>query len=302
MANLVYCEANLRQIGQMTLLYANEHGGSAPYGVGVVTNPTGGLQAPQYWTWVDSLTLEISPTYTGRPAPGPESPFYEDFAGTFTNGIYSPQQSNMAYDCSQVFHDTDTTGNWMLHASNYTANIFVFACPTLYNPWIGYAQGMNFRVLSSIKRSTNVAIVWCGALDQSNSQGMGMSPPTSHSLDQYQDQYGHCYGYPSPGQSWFPIADYGNPVGLGQGGTWDNWYASLSPPNLTFLKIENRDITISGLNGNTAQGPGSYDYCSMRFRHMGNNNINLLFVDGHVESRALGQVVASDISFNNPGK
>jgi prepilin-type processing-associated H-X9-DG protein len=34
----------------------------------------------------------------------------------------------------------------------------------------------------------------------------------------------------------------------------------------------------------------------MRFRHMNNSTANFLFVDGHVDSRKLGDVRARDIS------
>jgi prepilin-type processing-associated H-X9-DG protein len=45
--------------------------------------------------------------------------------------------------------------------------------------------------------------------------------------------------------------------------------------------------------------PGYYNYfCQMRFRHLGNSTCNFLFMDFHVESRALRQVRAMDISLN----
>jgi prepilin-type processing-associated H-X9-DG protein len=37
---------------------------------------------------------------------------------------------------------------------------------------------------------------------------------------------------------------------------------------------------------------------AMRFRHSNNTTANFLFVDGHVESRVLGQVKAKDIALN----
>jgi len=36
----------------------------------------------------------------------------------------------------------------------------------------------------------------------------------------------------------------------------------------------------------------------MRFRHMNNTTCNILFLDGHCESRVLGTVVAQDICMN----
>ena len=62
--------------------------------------------------------------------------------------------------------------------------------------------------------------------------------------------------------------------------------------NIVDMSAENRDLL--GINVNAAYNP----QCEMRFRHMNNTVVAAAFVDGHVESRLIGSVIAKDICLN----
>ena len=80
-----------------------------------------------------------------------------------------------------------------------------------------------------------------------------------------------------------------------------------APPRLTskafpeggFLLLRAEDVVMTvdvgelGLNG-----IGGFDCNYMRFRHMKNTTANFLYVDGHVGSKKLGEVLARDICLN----
>ncbi len=101
------------------------------------------------------------------------------------------------------------------------------------------------------------------------------------------------YGYIYPNN----VGSFGNPIGLGGGNATDNFAWSEPPPvTIRGLTYDNSDYTDSSKSGS---GDRNGQYASqMRFRHMSNTAANLLFLDGHVESRTLRQVIARDISLN----
>ena len=53
-------------------------------------------------------------------------------------------------------------------------------------------------------------------------------------------------------------------------------------------KAENQDYV----------NPAYQLFCDMRFRHMNNSMMNALYVDGHVEQKAVGTVIAMDVCIN----
>jgi prepilin-type processing-associated H-X9-DG protein len=103
--------------------------------------------------------------------------------------------------------------------------------------------------------------------------------------------YGLYYPVPAdPDPTHYNTAAYVNRIAPGAIGN----YCSMNN-NVTkkVLAAENVD------NLNPAAAFNYSPLCAMRFRHMANTTGNMLFVDGHVESRVLGTVVAKDISVNS---
>jgi len=71
-ANLVACESNLRQIGQMLDTYAAEHNGWFTYGIGQIKGGFydygDGIWSTPYWTWPDTLSLMTNNATADSPA------------------------------------------------------------------------------------------------------------------------------------------------------------------------------------------------------------------------------------------
>jgi prepilin-type processing-associated H-X9-DG protein len=83
----------------------------------------------------------------------------------------------------------------------------------------------------------------------------------------------------------------GCPIGIG--GTPSSKISGSVTPS--YLKAANVDYTAGP---GVYNGPFGFDTNNMRFRHLNNTTVNALFVDGHVESRRLGDVRAKDICLN----
>lgn len=304
-ANLVACQSNLRQIGQLCDLYASEHNGYLPYGLGQMGpyNTAGGAT---YWYWVDSLSLSISKLS----------------AAQNQTGQSAINLQNQALLWPDVFHDTDTPPfsrpvqtNDTNGSCDYEANVRIFPRTGDLDPIKGNAPGYAggttlpyyypIRQLGSIKRPSEVMEIWCGGVDCSDGLDNYGTDLTSYQLDNsaYSEtayQYSHGFLYPTPACTGLSPSIYnniislGNPPGVSGGGQdWsscDPW--PIPKQRLAILQQENKDLF--GLNTNSSYNP----QCEMRFRHMNNTVVNALFVDGHVESRVIGTVVAKDVCLN----
>lgn len=147
-------------------------------------------------------------------------------------------------------------------------------------------------------------IAWCSAVQlhiptgSTSSVIEGVYHPFAPALDNYGFYNFHSYLNPPPpaNVSRFPPTDYSNPISLGTTltgfGVADSALAGSVTPS--YLKAANQEYyaDMSKPSGSTYNGPGGFDICNMRFRHMNNNEANFLFLDGHVEPRILGTVLA----------
>jgi prepilin-type processing-associated H-X9-DG protein len=143
-------------------------------------------------------------------------------------------------------------------------------------------------------------MVWCGAVDTTTSTYNAGANVADLEID-YNSFFGsgnhHGMCYPNPpsafgyNPNWFA-----NRISLGvDGPNGEPSSAVTGSVSLRVLQSENRDITNNTAYFGPAGGP---DFCYMRFRHLNNTTTNALYCDGHVESKALGQVVARDICVN----
>jgi prepilin-type N-terminal cleavage/methylation domain-containing protein/prepilin-type processing-associated H-X9-DG protein len=318
-ANLVGCESNLRQIGMMMIEYSTENNGylppasfttqnagsNAPGWLNPGPNGTGTDQNPQNCThsdaapaafWPDFLTL-MSSNRTVQKAAGATTG-----AGT---GQYSqyPNLANcgyMAADFSGVFHDYDSPPGLMRpRVSMYMANMRVIPPLNARDRYlmanqgsggsIGYPSGTyvfnRLRNLGQIQYGSQVMMLWCGPVQLAAGGEIDITQYdfASWSLDGFGYSSGHCYCYPNP-PSWSNFNGYSKPINPNSNQTATSWAA---PVTKSVLLASNTDNTPTSVYAN-----------AMRFRHMSNSTMNALFVDGHVESRVLGQVVARDICLN----
>jgi prepilin-type N-terminal cleavage/methylation domain-containing protein/prepilin-type processing-associated H-X9-DG protein len=298
-ANLVQCASNLRAIGQMMQIYETENRGYGPISVD-------GLL---YYTYADVLSTLTLKTMGGTDPPG----------WATGSGQYMPSQE------LGIFVDTDlpiaAVDN---HATCYSVNPRVFGTAdaksfgtfngtggpngVLYDPLVNAQSSYSWPQVQvgSIHHSAALMIAWCGAVNLSSSAGgpmidYGVYHVFSPALDNDAFYNFHSFLNPPPPKNaggYLP-SYYSNPISLGvtligYGITESAIAGSVTP---SYLKAANQEYS-KGLNGNTTSlnnGPGGFDICNMRFRHMYNTETNCLFLDGHVEPRVLGTVLAQDI-------
>ena len=289
-ANLIQCESNLKQIGQLCAIYESDNRGFLPYAYAQVTysasNQYGnGWWNTPTWTWTDCLQFLLSNKTQAE-------------GGTWMSNASAwdgANLQNMALDFSPVFHDTDAPDVPREQRDcDFTANMRAFAVATAVDqfsaPPGGSAKGYYpLRQIGSIQHSSQVMAIWCGCLNLSDGVGNQGADVYDNELDDSASQsFGYCSCYPEipASQSWYNPANYSLPIALGQDGT--HWSGAN---NVTMAVLKNQNI--DWVN------PSSYNfYNQMRFRHLQNTTCNILFLDGHVEPRALGQVRAMDISMN----
>lgn len=309
-ANLVACASNLRQIGGMLQIYVAENRGFLPYGhTAVLPNPNN-ILATTYdgnyfsqwegypaWDWPDTLTR-----LTNNKAPGDGgTPVWNPYG----YGFQVQYEQNLAIDFSPVFHDYDTLQlPYDARVSDYFANPRILANNAI-NDYPGHpssstpSQCLPLRQEGSIKRSSDTMVVWCGPQNLAVNGGNIVEPfwpdgPNATDIDQAalewgQDGYWLCYPLPISGYPSIKKAGYGYLISLG------NYAAPLGD-----YESANGFVTkaVQAAMNYDNQNPEYNTGANMRFRHLNNTAANALYVDGHVESKVLGQVTAMDISVN----
>jgi prepilin-type N-terminal cleavage/methylation domain-containing protein/prepilin-type processing-associated H-X9-DG protein len=294
-ANLIFCQSNLRSIGQLCYLYAAENQQKFP----VVNYLTGdGSYTGPRATYADILTLLTQ---------NPRRTQSQTGSGSFRPTDYLP-----------IFHDVDVPSMpWANRVSAYTGNPRVLGSDHMWDPvggiWPPTSQSFPQRQVGGIQRSTQVMMLWDTALQVNANGTAGAINPSREAFCNGLDNYGMWGGtqpngsgepangfcYPNPAQNWvgYNTTWYGNPIALGAYEYPSLYPSSSLPGSITpsYLLAANQDITSSSYNG-----LGGYDTCYMRFRHLKNNRMNALFVDGHVDSFAIGTVTADQLACN-PG-
>jgi prepilin-type N-terminal cleavage/methylation domain-containing protein/prepilin-type processing-associated H-X9-DG protein len=274
-ANLVKCQANLKSIGQLVHTYAAENKGRMPL-----------VWDHKYFTtFADTLTLQSQSRKQFAAGPFPGQP--------------GGAENFMPYRNSDIFHDVDTPSeDWFEHSTAYMGNIRALGANTenngfFYDPLTGNNLGWKPRQLSSIRRTAEVMLAWDGACKIIDGKNYGVQHTYPNGLDNYGMYGGHGMRFPIPVQPSYDTKWYDNPISLGAAIGVGAAASSKSAGSVTksYLAAANRDVF-----NDTFGGIGGYDSCNMRFRHMKNSTANFLFVDGHVDSRKLGDVRARDIS------
>jgi prepilin-type processing-associated H-X9-DG protein len=338
-ANLIYCQANLRSINQLFAIYESENNGYIPTSHGNTSGSNGGTidpvpakqntgsNAANGPSFADTLTLMTEnpkvPWFTsavGSAASGSFSfgpPF--NFSGSFPSTAANPLRQTLALDYLPTFHDVDVPAlPWSTRACAYIANIRVIGNDQV-ETWAYPPGAFPSRRIGSIKRATEVMMMWDGQMNVSSASkgttwNQGVPYTYSYALDNWVagSNSSHDYLFPIPGNGpssqngqatgpviYFDPSDYGNRISLGAPLPGTTPAPASNTPgsvSLQYLQAENSDYTYNGVfSGQHANGAYS---CEMRFRHMNSQVANFLFVDGHVDSRRIGDVVARDICAN----
>jgi len=264
-ANSVDCQARLRQIGMGLQLYVTQSQGVFPWGMlnhgaphlaGTV-NP---YPNEQWWKWHYTVSQMLG-----------------------TDGMPN-NQSYWPYN-NRVFYDKDTVeGEPWGWRSDYIANPRVLLWndgSDNYPPPNGTKEKeMGQRKMASIRRPSESMAVWDAPQwsDYGNS-----SIEIAQCPGGWQYSWGTYFIAPNvqPTQTWI-----------------DSYYSQVIPPGnsggdgTVLQKQYNKDFA------GTPWGPtnGSEFFASaFRFRHMQNSTLNALFVDGHCESRKIGEITYRDI-------
>ncbi|MDB5324818.1 MAG: xcpT 4 [Phycisphaerales bacterium] len=280
-ANLIKCSSNLRSIGQMLQIYVSENKGFAPYGqvdsniqTGAMLSYTGLLaDAPAPWYWCDTLAIMMKQKPSNIP-------------GYTLTALRYPK---VFEDTDAIVQDAASYGRES-QINHYTGHPRIFAYidsqyPIL-DPYGSKRSWSSTKVsdiykIASVRRSSDTFMMWCGSQDTASPNAW--ADPVALQMD------GGRSGYESWG--YFPAP--ANPTD-GSVATWTDYAAACTlnsqyvvPETITTLKAENRDYD---------HGKDGYHWGVFRFRHMKNTTINLMAVDGHVESRQIGNLTRKEIS------
>ena len=264
-ANSVLCQSNLRSIGQLVQMYAGEHKGCTPP---VWDNTT-------FVTFADVLTVASTRKYAAAPFPGQPA----------NANNFEPDHD------LEIFHDVDVPdGGWYARSCAYIANIRGLGANGVWDLITVSHVGLRVRQISGLKRPSEIMMVWCGPCNVNGGVNYGCKETYPDALDDYEMWTGgNGLCNPAPSGSGYDPSWYGNPIGLGSGVAGNP--SSRKPGSVlpAYLKLANVD--------NDGTWP-SYGANYMRFRHLNNKSCNFLFGDFHVESRALGTVLARDVCVN----
>lgn len=282
-ANLIRCSSNLRQIGIAVQIYGVDNKGYAPYGdqrfdlnTGVSFDYGGyNTSTVGYYNWIDTISIMLT-----------------------KNTSPLPSFTHTALNYAKVFQDADTVaGNGtqpygsQSRINHYTGNPRVFSFSGMSDPYgtstcINDGTSNKYPKYSDIyrparyRRASETFMAWCGAQDLADTTNAG-ADPVGTSMDNFATSgltYNNSGYYPCPPDDiyGYNILLYDLPI----------WIGRLDGSTLTGLKLNNKDYD---------HNVDPYQFCNIRFRHMRNTTGNFLGLDGHVESRQIGDLKRKEI-------
>jgi len=274
--NLIDCQARLQQMGQAMNNYVASNKGLLPWGV--IDRPPG-WNADKETTWWWFFTLSEYMNKNLISADGyvhSLSPIFRD-----RDAIEPPDNGGSFVDENGVSHNFF----WVNH---YTSNPRVLYnahdqdnAPAIFNagPAISGSERKQ-RKIGTVKRTSNVFVIWDGP--QVQNQGYNVYG-TAAAMDVWGMDVttGYCFESPRPGVTY----DRATPPGtIGQSGRTDG----------KALQVKyNRDLRNMFYN----DGPDGW-LTHIRFRHMTNTTLAALCLDGHVETRKVGEFKVKDYCTN----
>jgi prepilin-type N-terminal cleavage/methylation domain-containing protein len=277
-ANLVDCQARLRQMGAALQMYTVANKQMLPWGYVDRTSTA---------TWTD-------PGQRVDQTPGNKEPFWWwcfTLSETLNRDVLDSNTSSPTYGLatkvSPIFRDKDaidTSDNYFV--CHYTCNprlLYISNFGDFYPTIFGGApiapKDRTQRKIPQVKHTSDVFVIWdapqCGDGFCKNN-----AYPTANSIDKWGvDQVtGLCYDSPSSNVK-YDLAILPGQLGLLTG----------FQDGKAFQKQYNTDL------------PDYLLWSShLRFRHMNNTTLAALCLDGHVEVRKVGSVSRTDIYSNPP--
>ncbi len=257
--NVVACQARLRQIGQMAVMYSNDNKGSLPWGgdLNAGTAVINGVSQSLDYDWSTKLFAALNPKYGDT--------YYQQ----------TQNSSGLPYSRS-IFMDVETPTGWgglqySCHPRLMPQNNSGYTDPPTGQPLAPYKLG-------HVQRGAEIILFFDGVLCASNQTDfLG----NNHGVNTY-----WCCQ---------PIATYLDGGNLGTISTSNSLGLPvdylLYAKDTTIAKMNNSTSIDAGSNKDfmgpslSATPSPSANLCNIRFRHMNNTVANCLFCDGHVESK-----------------
>lgn len=271
-ANMIYCQSNLRNIGNLIALYAAENVG---------WYPTANILPAQL------TLLPQNPKNNGSDY----NPIFHD--------LDVPQMPWGNHATSYIMNQ---------EALGSGSNFGAVSSPTGQEQWCPRRKQGSIQRSAEVMMMWDGA---SNVSNGKTNNGVPYTTPQALDQWETQTTWNGTYGMRFPnstttamiaggfisGPNNYPNESYGYLLALGS-----NLYASGPTYNsqnqnvtLSYQKLENGDVSAAGNYGGTNFGAYS---CEMRFRHNLNSTCNYLFADMHVDSRQIGSVTPKDISMN----
>jgi prepilin-type N-terminal cleavage/methylation domain-containing protein/prepilin-type processing-associated H-X9-DG protein len=247
--NVVSCQARLRQIGQLAVIYANDNKGALPYGADL----TEGSQTPNGdFDWSTKLFSVMNPKYGD------------------TYYLQSLNSSALPYSRS-IFMDVETTQGWGGLQYSCHPRLMPSYQPTVNDTFTG--QPLVPYRLGHIQRNSEIILIFDGVLIATNLSDFAghtygantywCTQPVGAMLDAGRINATSFAGPAGDGLLYnnanVPSHNNGLPIDAGNN---KDWFGIVTATVTTASNISN-----------------------IRFRHMNNTVANCLFCDGHVESK-----------------
>ena len=283
-ANQIACSSNIYQVSSGVNLYALDSEQSYPWSLIIKQAsavPPGQVQEHPWWIPV-SLMLGVEPEVALTkidPAGGTNT------APVGLSEIFFCSESQVGFDDFQGTPAHYTANERLMPFHNMTGD----GTDKTNAYWHPASQTRKLVVappsLGSIRNAAEVAMAWDGPqiLDWKG----GSAWPRSASFDNWRVGYHGWFGHLLPQRElWgaWTVQNYDLPLALG----FNEGPAARSKEGQERYNV---DYSIARDGGYRA-----FWESNMRFRHKNNTSVPLVFADGHVEARTLGNVTARDIS------
>ena len=258
-ARTVQCLSNLRQIGTATMMYATSNGGVLPYGYWSGTNPPG-MSFPPAATSTDWSTLLALSVLNSN-------------TGLWTYGDIAAagrMPSSELFACPDAIQQedfTNTTGR-TLHYGAHPRLMPRLQDDDLSMP--APRPKMKAYKVTRIKRSSEIAIIWDAIQCFDNSLN-GNAQPVSNGLDDDAFYRGDNWG-------------------------WRQWNFLLNGQGV------NLEAAIFTGNKDYFAGQpilGAKTVANLRWRHGKDDVTNVVFADGHAETRRVKLNMGADLKCGN---
>jgi prepilin-type N-terminal cleavage/methylation domain-containing protein len=267
-ANVIDCQARLRQMGQALQIYSTTYKGLLPWGVidhtGTWTDnvlPNNGA-AEQLWWWPFTLSevmnRNLLDTQSGSPTFG---------LVTNLSPVFKDKDTILGFDFRWVSHYT-CNRRLMYEVSNSTGGDPRFSVA---------ARDFTQRKITSVKNSTSIFVIWDAP---QIADWVYNAYPASESID--------AWGWDNNGLVYDRA---GSVIALDR---------AIEPGQLGNSGITKGQTNQKNYNYDPPTAFGGDGWTShLRFRHMNNTTLAALCLDGHVETRRIGEVLRRDIYTNS---